>query len=71
MYYGRVLLILGIINGGLGLQLASDSPAYSRAGEIAYSVVAGVAGLMLLAIMAFTFRQHSKTVKTAHEAPSS
>ncbi|EFY94379.1 eukaryotic cytochrome b561 domain protein [Metarhizium robertsii] len=64
VYYGRVLLILGIINGGLGLQLASDSPAYSRAGEIAYSVVAGVAGLMLLAIMAFTFRQSSKTAKT-------
>ena len=71
MYYGRVLLILGIINGGLGLQLASDSPAYSRAGEIAYSVVAGVGGLILLAIIAFTFRQSSKVAKTEREVTSS
>lgn len=38
IWYGRVLMVLGVINGGLGLQLASASHHLI----IAYSVVAGV-----------------------------
>ena len=37
-WLGRVLLVLGAINGGLGLQLSANT----RKGEIAYGVVAGV-----------------------------
>lgn len=38
IWYGRILIILGIINGGLGLQLAGSS----RTWVIIYSVLAGV-----------------------------
>lgn len=41
VWYGRLLIVLGIINGGLGLQLAANT----RAGEIAYGVIGGVVGL--------------------------
>ncbi|EGX46858.1 hypothetical protein AOL_s00097g284 [Orbilia oligospora ATCC 24927] len=44
-YWGRAILILGIVNGGLGLQLADNTTG----GTIAYSVVAGVMGLAWLA----------------------
>lgn len=44
-YWGRALLILGIVNGGLGLDLADNTTG----GKIAYSVVAGVLGLAWLA----------------------
>ncbi|KAK0653133.1 hypothetical protein B0T16DRAFT_444171 [Cercophora newfieldiana] len=55
VWYGRVLILLGIINGGLGLQLASGSPVYSKAGMIAYSVLAGLSGLSLLVIIVVSF----------------
>ncbi|KAM0424715.1 hypothetical protein ACHAPT_010025 [Fusarium lateritium] len=42
IWFGRILMILGIINGGLGLQLASSSNGYI----IAYSVIAGIAALV-------------------------
>lgn len=38
IWYGRILIVLGIINGGLGLQLAGAG----RSLVIAYSVVAAV-----------------------------
>ncbi|KAI1180637.1 iron reductase domain protein [Nemania sp. FL0916] len=38
IWYGRILMVLGIVNGGLGLQLASASHSL----VIAYSVVAAV-----------------------------
>ncbi|KAK6346074.1 hypothetical protein TWF730_010406 [Orbilia blumenaviensis] len=44
VYWGRALLILGIVNGGLGLDLANNTTG----GKIAYAVVAGVMGLAWL-----------------------
>lgn len=38
IWYGRVLIVLGVINGGLGLQLARESDGYI----IAYGTVSGV-----------------------------
>ena len=38
IWYGRTLIILGAINGGLGLQLSDNTVK----GEIAYGVIAGV-----------------------------
>ena len=37
-WIGRIFLVLGAINGGLGLQLGANS----RKGEIAYGVITGV-----------------------------
>ncbi|RSL80373.1 hypothetical protein BHE90_005405 [Fusarium euwallaceae] len=42
IWFGRILMILGIVNGGLGLQLASSSTGYI----VAYSVIAGIAALL-------------------------
>lgn len=39
----RVVLTLGIINGGLGLKLTGDNPK----GEIAYGVIAGILWLLV------------------------
>jgi len=40
-------LILGVINGGLGLQLAANT----RGGEIAYGVVAGLMAIFYLFVI--------------------
>lgn len=45
IWYGRVLMVLGIVNGGLGLQLA-DAP---KAFIVAYSVVAGITSILYVA----------------------
>lgn len=49
-WYGRIFMVLGIVAGGSGLALASDTPAYSKAGMIAYAVVAGISGVALLGL---------------------
>ncbi|KAK6540260.1 hypothetical protein TWF694_009074 [Orbilia ellipsospora] len=49
--WGRALMILGIINGGLGLELANNT----HNGKIAYSVVAGVMGAAWFAASAFYY----------------
>ncbi|POR37821.1 Uncharacterized protein TPAR_01969 [Tolypocladium paradoxum] len=45
MWYGRALLIIGIVNGGIGLQLARASTGYI----VAYSVIAVIAVSMYVA----------------------
>jgi hypothetical protein len=50
VWYGRILIILGIINGGLGLQLSGDT---TGAFLIAYVVVTGVLALEYVASFAF------------------
>jgi predicted permease len=42
LWLGRVVITLGMINGGMGLRLADRMNMSSRAGIIAYSVVAGI-----------------------------
>ncbi|TAQ83604.1 hypothetical protein B7494_g8072 [Chlorociboria aeruginascens] len=57
IWYGRILIILAVINGGLGLKLAANTTH----GEIAYGVVAGVMFLIYLAVFGATsFRKRSK-----------
>ncbi|KFZ13412.1 hypothetical protein V502_06623 [Pseudogymnoascus sp. VKM F-4520 (FW-2644)] len=51
-WYGRVIIILAVVNGGLGLQLARNT----RGGEIAYGVVAGVALLVYLGAAAYSVK---------------
>jgi hypothetical protein len=50
IWYGRSLLVLAFVNGGLGLQLARDTVA----GKIVYSVVAGLVGLGYLGTIIYT-----------------
>ncbi|KAL6891244.1 iron reductase domain protein [Trichoderma longibrachiatum] len=70
-WYGRALMIIGIVNGGLGLQLGNVATRYI----IAYSVVAGVTTLFYLASIALGWsrtgrnRRQSKQVESM--APSS
>lgn len=47
---GRIFMILGIVAGGSGLALARDTPAYSKAGAIAYGIMAGIADAALLGL---------------------
>ena len=49
LWLGRIVITLGMINGGLGLLLASDAPVGfrpTRAQTIAYGVVAGIMWLL-------------------------
>lgn len=47
VWYGRILILLGMLNGGFGLKLAANSPG----GNIAYGVVAGVIGATYVTVM--------------------
>ncbi|OBT39967.1 hypothetical protein VE00_09992 [Pseudogymnoascus sp. WSF 3629] len=47
VWYGRILILLGMLNGGFGLKLAANSPG----GNIAYGVVAGVIGATYVAVI--------------------
>ncbi|KAM5355807.1 hypothetical protein ACJ41O_002453 [Fusarium nematophilum] len=59
IWFGRILMILGIINGGLGLQLAGSPRGY----VIAYSVVAGIAAVLYLAGLFLTGMRRTARVK--------
>jgi hypothetical protein len=55
VWLGRLILLLGIINGGLGLQAADNTVG----GEIAYGVVAGVSFLAYLGVSAvIMYKKH-------------
>lgn len=49
IWYGRLIMVLAVINGGLGLRLAANS----KNGKIAYEVVAGVMGLAYISATVF------------------
>ena len=51
VWYGRMLIVLAVINGGLGLQLSDNTIK----GEIAYGVVAGVMFLLYLAVLGVAY----------------
>lgn len=53
---GRVILVLGLVSGGLGLLLAENT----RAGAVAYGVVAGVVGVEYLAVVAWWYWRKGK-----------
>lgn len=67
IWIGRTAIILGMINGGLGLQLGRVSTRY----VIAYSVVAGVFGLAYIVSIVFgeltRSRRQSTSATSEHE----
>lgn len=58
-WWGRLLVILGIINGGLGFRLAGiGSPGCPVGAAIAYSVIAGIIISAYLVVVAFRTIYH-------------
>jgi len=57
IWFGRVLIVLGIVNGGLGLQLADERNSL----VIAYSVVAGVVMLCYFLAKGFAVLGNKRT----------
>jgi len=52
LWIGRILITLAIVNGGLGLRLASKSPyPPSKSAKIAYAVVAAIMWLLYIIIV--------------------
>ncbi|KAL4961892.1 cytochrome and DOMON domain-containing protein [Aspergillus stella-maris] len=51
-WHGRLAIILGVVTGGLGFRLAGigENPNAPRSAVIAYSVIAGVMGLLYVAV---------------------
>lgn len=54
VWYGRAVMILGIVNGGLGLQLASSGNAF----KYAYIIVAAVVGAMYIGVVLLKARSN-------------
>lgn len=65
MWYGRILMICGIINGGLGLQLAANSSK----GNIAYGVVAGAVFVIYIVVVLATGLKKRNAEKTEASSP--
>ena len=51
VWWGRIIVTLGIINGGLGLQLSGNTTK----GRIAYGVIAGVIWLIWVAVASMSY----------------
>lgn len=54
IWYGRVLMLLGVINGGLGIELVRSGGGGGTGLIVAYSVVAGVIGLLYIVVKGFS-----------------
>jgi uncharacterized membrane protein HdeD (DUF308 family) len=57
IWYGRILIICGVINGGLGLQLAANSSN----GNTAYGIVAGVMFVLYVVVVLIAGLRKRKT----------
>ena len=68
VWYGRALLLLGAINGGLGLQLSANTTS----AEIAYGVIAGVVFLIYVSVVGLSaFKRRRETMgETGKKATS-
>lgn len=67
VWWGRTIITMGIINGGLGLMLSGESTKY----EIIYGVIAGFIWLMWMLAIALTYarrrgKDHSPTQTNAN-----
>jgi hypothetical protein len=61
VWYGRGLILLGIINGGLGLKLAANTTR----GEAAYGAVGGLFGIgVILVVILFETRRLPRWTKS-------
>nr|XP_036585690.1 uncharacterized protein CTRU02_04551 [Colletotrichum truncatum]KAF6795741.1 integral membrane protein [Colletotrichum truncatum] len=69
IWYGRALIVLGIINGGLGLKLANTPNKF----VIAYAVVAAILGLIWIGTAVWGETRRSTRIKQeqSHESADS
>jgi len=69
IWWGRAIITLGIINGGLGLQLSGNTTK----GEIIYGVVAGVIWSLWVVLIVTTFvrTQHVKDRRNSERISAS
>jgi hypothetical protein len=72
LWLGRIVVTLGMINGGLGMLLASDAPAFmafrpSQGQIIAYGVVAGIMWLLGVAAAAVGERRRARAPVVARQ----
>jgi hypothetical protein len=70
LWLGRVVITLGMINGGLGMLLASDAPAFlafrpNQGQIIAYGVVAGIMWLLWVAAAVVGERRRARAPAVA------
>lgn len=65
VWYGRVLIAVGIIEGGTGLDLASSTgnqlPSKLRSGKIAYAIVAAFMVALYVGVVLMAFFRRRKT----------
>lgn len=66
IWFGRILLALGIINGGLGLRLASSSTAW----VVAYSVIAGLMTVLYIGALVFKRMRSPRAERVLSETDS-
>lgn len=63
IWHGRALVILGMINGGLGLQLAGAT----RSQYTSYAVIAGIMGVLFIAAAVVGERRRKKQAPPSYE----
>lgn len=71
LWLGRIIVTLGIINGGLGLRLARKLPIVGPPGRgaiIGYSAAAGVMWLLYVLAVVLGERRRSRVRQTAAQA---
>lgn len=72
LWLGRVVITLGMINGGLGMLLASDAPAFlsfrpTQAQIIAYGIIAGIMWLLWVAAAVVGEKRRAKIAVVAKQ----
>jgi hypothetical protein len=65
IWYGRILIICGVINGGLGLQLAANTTN----GETAYGAVVGAMFVLYVVVVLVTGLRKRKTENREASSP--
>ena len=75
VWVGRSLIILGMVNGGLGIRLASRSPfrtdSQTRTASIAYAVAAAVMFILYVTLVVlFEIRRKRAQPQEAEKAPT-
>ncbi|KAF2865283.1 hypothetical protein BDV95DRAFT_260925 [Massariosphaeria phaeospora] len=61
LWLGRFVITLGIVNGGLGFDLAEERGSGSRAGKIAYAVIASIVWLGWVVAAVIGERRRTRT----------
>ncbi|KAK3713076.1 hypothetical protein LTR37_008761 [Vermiconidia calcicola] len=64
IYHGRVAILLGIVNGGLGIQLAGDA---SKGSTIAYAVIAAIMGVAYIAAVVIGERRRKRNAPPSYD----